>query len=202
MLSTKRLGCVDYIPCWEAMRRFTAARGADTPDELWLVQHPPVFTLGRNAAPEHLLDPGDIPVVATDRGGQVSYHGPGQWVAYALLDLGRRGWGVRELVRRLEQAVIGLLAADGITGARRAGAPGVYVGGAKLAALGLRVTRGKSYHGLSLNVDMDLAPFARINPCGFPGLAVTQLRDLGVRDGMAAAGGRLLDGLRRELNDD
>lgn len=161
------------------MQAFTAARTSDTPDELWLLQHPPVFTHGLNGKPEHLLDPGDIPVIHTDRGGQVTYHGPGQLIAYVLMDLQRRGWGVRKLVNAMEQAIINLLAGYGIAGEARREAPGVYVHSAKIAALGLRVRRGKCYHGLSLNVAMDLSPFQRINPCGYPALSVTQLSDLG-----------------------
>lgn len=168
------------MPTWHAMQAFTAARDAETPDEIWLLQHPPVFTLGQAGKREHILADLDIPVIAIDRGGQVTYHGPGQVVAYVMLDLRRRGYGVKELVRRLEQAVIDLLADLGIAAERLAGAPGVYAGGAKIAALGLRVRNGCSYHGLSLNVAMDLAPFSAINPCGYPGLAVTQTRDQGI----------------------
>lgn len=176
------LGRQPYEPVWRAMQAFTDARGAATPDELWLVEHDPVFTLGQAGKPEHVLMAGDIPVLHVDRGGQVTYHGPGQLVAYALLDLRRAGFGVRELVRRLEQSVIDLLAGYRVTGARQAGMPGVYVGGAKIAAIGLRVSRGCTFHGISLNVDADLAAFSRINPCGYPGLAATRLADLGVRD--------------------
>jgi lipoyl(octanoyl) transferase len=175
----RQLGRSDYLPTWQAMQAFTDRRDADTPDELWLVEHPPVFTQGMNGRPEHLLDPGDIPVVPVDRGGQVTYHGPGQLVAYPLLDLRRRQLGIRDLVQRLEFAVIDLLAGYGIEALGRRDAPGVYVDGRKIASLGLRVRRGCSYHGLSLNVDMDLAPFARINPCGHPGLEVTRCVDLG-----------------------
>ncbi|MDD3447727.1 MAG: lipoyl(octanoyl) transferase LipB [Gammaproteobacteria bacterium] len=178
-LRVRRLGRTGYRPTWEAMRTFTDGRGPETPDELWLTEHPPVFTLGQAGKPEHLLDPGAIPVIRVDRGGQVTYHGPGQVMAYLLLDLKRRGLGVRELVERLEQAVIDLLAAHGIEAHGRRDAPGVYVGGAKIAALGLRIRHGRSYHGLSLNVAMDLEPFGRINPCGHPGLEVTQLSALG-----------------------
>jgi lipoyl(octanoyl) transferase len=180
LLHTRRLGRVDYLPTWRAMQCFTLERGPETPDELWLLEHPPVFTTGLNAKPEHLLDPGDIPVIPIDRGGQVTYHGPGQLVAYLLADLGRRRLGVQALVRTLEQAVIDLLADHGVEARARRDAPGVYVGGAKVAALGLRVKKGRCYHGLALNLDMDLEPFRRINPCGYPGLAVTQLRDLGI----------------------
>lgn len=177
-LRLRRRGRVDYAACLADMQTFTDRRDADTPDELWLVEHPPVFTLGLAGKPEHVLDAGDIPVVRCDRGGQVTYHGPGQVVLYALLDLARAGHGVKALVTTLEQAVIDLLAGLDITGERRPGAPGVYVAGAKIAALGLRVRRGCCYHGLSFNVAMDLAPFARINPCGYADLPVTQLRDL------------------------
>jgi lipoyl(octanoyl) transferase len=179
---TRDLGRADYEPVWRAMQAFTKARDDATADELWFVEHPPVFTLGLAAKPEHVLDAGAIPVVRIDRGGQVTYHGPGQLVAYALLDLRRAGYGVKELVRRLEQSVVDLLAGYRVEGARQAGMPGVYVGGAKIAAIGLRVSRGCTYHGISLNVDADLAAFARINPCGYPGLAATRLADLGVRD--------------------
>lgn len=178
-LIVRRLpGLSDYAATWTAMRAFTAARDPDTPDELWLLEHPPVFTLGQAGRPEHLLDPGPIPVVRTDRGGQVTYHGPGQLVAYLLFDLHRAGIGVRRLVSLLEQSVIELLAARGIGALARADAPGVYVAGAKIASVGLRVSRGCSYHGIALNVDLDLDPFRRINPCGYPGLAVTRLADL------------------------
>lgn len=176
-LKLRRLGLCDYESTWRAQREFTDARDADSPDELWLVEHPPVFTLGQAGRAEHLLAPGDIPIVSSDRGGQVTYHGPGQLVAYVLLDLRRAGLGVKSLVRRLELAVIDLLAGYGVEGCARADAPGVYVGEAKIASLGLRVRRGCSYHGIALNLDLDLEPFGRINPCGFPGLAVTRLLD-------------------------
>ena len=174
----RRPGLVEYEPTWQAMRDFTATRAADTADEIWLLQHPPVFTLGMAGKREHLLADIGIPVVAIDRGGQITYHGPGQIVIYLLLDLKRRGFGIKELVRRMEQAIIDLLAAIGISAERLAGAPGVYVAGAKIAALGLRVRNGCTYHGLSLNVDMDLTPFQAINPCGYPGMAVTQVSAL------------------------
>lgn len=176
----RRLGRVDYVPTWHAMQAFTAARTPDAPDELWLVEHPPVFTQGQAGRPEHVLADLGIPVVPIDRGGQVTYHGPGQVVVYVLLDLRRRGYGVKGLVARLEQAVIDLLAELGVAADRRPGAPGVYVGEAKIAALGLRIRNGCSYHGVSLNVDMDLTPFTAINPCGYAGLPVTQTRDLGI----------------------
>ena len=181
------------------MQHFTAERDADTADEIWLLQHPPVFTLGLAGKPEHLLRDIGVPLVQVDRGGQITYHGPGQIVAYLLLDLNRRRLKVRELVHAMEQAIIDLLADYAIAAARRPGAPGVYVGEAKVAALGLRVRRGCSYHGLSLNVAMDLAPFAAINPCGYSGLPVTQLRDLGVADAPVAAGEKLLRHLNRVL---
>ncbi len=186
MIQVRDLGLVAYEPTWRAMQAFTRSREPGARDQLWLVQHPPVFTLGLAGRREHVLSPGAIPVVATDRGGQVTYHGPGQAVAYLLLDLRRGGFGVRELVRRIEQAVIETLAGYGISGERRQGMPGIYVGGAKIAAIGLRVSRGCTYHGVSLNVDLDLEPFARIDPCGYPGLASTRLADLGVSDSIDA----------------
>jgi len=162
------------------MQAFTAARTAESADELWLCEHPPVYTLGQAGKPEHLLADIGVPLVKIDRGGQITYHGPGQVLAYLLIDLPRRGLKVRELVSRIEQAVIDLLAEHGVRAERREGAPGVYVGPAKVAALGLRIKNGRSYHGLSLNVDMDLSPFSAINPCGYAGLAVTQTKDLGI----------------------
>lgn len=178
-LIVRRLGRQPYEPTWQAMRAFTDARGKDTPDELWLLEHDPVFTLGQAGKMEHVLMPGDIPVVPVDRGGQVTYHGPGQIVGYPLIDLRRLGVGVRDLVNRIEQAMIDTLATWDIQAVRRDGAPGVYVGDAKVGALGLRVRRGCSFHGLAFNVNMDLEPFLRINPCGYKGLAVTQVVDLG-----------------------
>ena len=195
----RALGRVAYEPTWRAMQALNGARDSDTPDELWLLEHPPVYTLGLAGRREHVLSPGAIPVIATDRGGQVTYHGPGQAVAYVLLDLRRRGLGVKELVRRLEQATIELLAARGIAGERRAGMPGIYVGGAKIAAIGLRVARGCSYHGIALNADLDLEPFARIDPCGYPGLACTRLADLGVRDSIDAVQHELGAAIARQL---
>jgi lipoyl(octanoyl) transferase len=188
----RHLGLRDYLPTWQAMRSFTDERTPDTPSELWLLEHPPVFTLGQAGRPEHVLDAGDIPVVRSDRGGQVTYHGPGQLVVYLLLDLRRAGKGIRELVSLLECVVVDLLAAYGTTAAARRDAPGVYVAGRKIASLGLRVRRGCSYHGLALNVDMDLEPFGRINPCGHPGLKVTQLRDLSIALSVADAGVALI----------
>ena len=173
------LGRSEYEPTWRAMQVYTSRRGPETPDELWLVEHPPVYTLGQAGRAEHILDPQCIPVIRVDRGGQVTYHGPGQLVAYLLLDLRRARLGVKGLVALLERAVIDLLAAYEIPAETRPGAPGVYVAGAKIASLGIRVRNGCTYHGLALNVDMDLEPFSRINPCGYPGQAVTQLRELG-----------------------
>ena len=182
------------------MRDFTLARTADTLDELWQLEHPPVYTLGVAAKPEHLPRADNaIPVIRTDRGGQITYHGPGQVVIYTLLDLRRRNLGVRALVRRLEQAVIELLQGYRIDATGREDAPGVYVAGAKIAALGLRVRNGCCYHGLSLNVDMDLTPFGAINPCGYPGLEITQLRDLGVCDPAGAIAEKLLDRLAARI---
>lgn len=175
----KYLGLVDYEPTWRRMQALTDTRGGETPDEIWFLQHPPVFTLGMNASTEHLLAPGDIPVVPIDRGGQVTYHGPGQLVVYPLIDLRRAGLGVRDMVTALERSVCEVAADCDILAYPRADAPGVYVNGAKLASVGLRVRRGCSYHGLAFNLDMDLEPFSRINPCGYQGLQVTQLGDLG-----------------------
>ena len=174
----RHLGEVDYQSTWQEMQDFTNSRQQDTEDELWFLQHPPVYTLGKNGKAEHVLDPADIPVVNSDRGGQVTYHGPGQIVVYAMLDLNRLNIGVRQLVTELEQSVIDLLASYGVDSIARRDAPGVYVNNAKIAALGLRVRKGCSFHGLALNVDMDLEPFTRINPCGYEGLEVTQLTSL------------------------
>jgi len=175
----RHLGLAEYARTWRAMQRFTAERAAATPDEIWFLEHPAVFTLGVNTSPAHLLSPGDIPVVQTDRGGQVTYHGPGQLVVYPLMDLKRASLGIRDFVTALEQAVVDLAAQFGIAAEGRREAPGVYVGGRKLASLGVRVRRGGSYHGLALNVALDLAPFRRINPCGYAGLEMTQLSELG-----------------------
>ena len=175
----RRLGRVRYEPTWRAMQRFTEERGAATPDEIWFLEHPPVFTLGVNASRAHLLSPGDIPVVQVDRGGEVTYHGPGQLVVYPLLDLKRAGVAVRDFVTALERSVVDLAAQFGIRAECRRGAPGVYVDGRKLASLGVRVRRGGSYHGLAVNVALDLTPFRRINPCGYQGLEMTQLAELG-----------------------
>lgn len=198
-LITRQCGLVDYQTAYSDMQAFTAARGGDTADEIWLLEHSPVYTLGLGARDGHVHHPGDIPVVKTDRGGQVTYHGPGQLIAYILIDLKRRGYGVRNLVSRIEQALIETLAGYGLLAARRRGAPGVYVNDAKIAALGLRVKNGCSYHGLALNVEMDLEPFSRIDPCGYPGLAVTQLRELGVTAPMADVAEKLVTYLADQL---
>jgi len=196
----KRLGRVDYEPTYQAMLDFTARRTAETPDELWIVEHPPIYTLGQAGKPEHILSDVGIPTVKIDRGGQVTYHGPGQVVIYLLLDLSRLKIKVRELVSAIEQAVIDLLAAHGVTAERRDGAPGVYVGPAKVAALGLRIRNGCSYHGVSLNVDMDLSPFAAINPCGYPGLKVVQTKDLNIPLTAHEAGEQLSQQLLQQLD--
>lgn len=198
-LLLRHLGCRSYPETWLEMVAFTAARDAATGDELWSCEHPPVFTLGQAGRPEHLLFDSGIPLLRTDRGGQITYHGPGQVVIYLLIDLARRRLKVRELVVMIEQAVIELLAENGVAAARHAGAPGVYVGAAKVAALGLRVRRNCCYHGVSLNVDMDLSPFAAINPCGFPGLSVTQTSDLGIALTPAQAATALAGHLARQL---
>jgi lipoyl(octanoyl) transferase len=212
MMRVRDLGRADYLPTWQAMRDFTEARGADTADELWLVEHPPVYTLGQAGRREHLLAATDIPVVATDRGGQITYHGPGQIVAYPLVDLRRLGIYVKELVHRIEQAAIQTLEADGIDARRVRGAPGVYVpwhgaatvgafvGLAKIAALGIKVTRGRSYHGLALNVTMDLAPFARINPCGYAGLTAVDMAALAPGVEIATVRARLAERLVTHLS--
>lgn len=198
-LLVRDLGRQPYEPVWRAMQRFTDERSASTPDELWLVEHDPVFTLGQSGKLEHVLGAGDIPVLQVDRGGQVTYHGPGQIVAYPLLDLRRLKVGVREYVDRIEQAVIDTLAEWNIEGARRQGAPGVYVAGAKVAALGIRVRRGCTFHGLAFNISGDLEPFSRINPCGYAGLRVAAVADLGGPSGPAAARPVLLEQLARQL---
>ncbi|MCW0457531.1 Octanoyltransferase [Xanthomonas sacchari] len=195
----RQLGRQPYEPVWRAMQRFTDARDEATPDELWVVEHEPVFTLGQAGKPEHVLAPGDIPVLQVDRGGQVTYHGPGQLVVYPLLDLRRLHIGVRDYVCRIEQAIIDTLDEWNILGERREGAPGVYVGDAKVAALGIRVRRGCTFHGLSFNVAMDLEPFHRINPCGYQGLQVTAVLDLGGPSGMQAVTPVLLAQLARQF---
>ena len=201
-LSQHHLGLVDYASTLQAMQDFTDSRDADTPDQLWLLQHPRVFTQGMAGKAEHVLAPGDIPVIQVDRGGQVTYHGPGQWVLYLLVDLRRHALGVRDLVDLIERSIVKLLAHYGIDGVPRPDAPGVYVDGSKIAALGLRVRRGCSYHGLSLNVDMDLEPFSRINPCGHQGMQVTSMARLlpGKTLAMEDVGQRLLDIVSAELS--
>ena len=185
------LGLRPYQETWDAMRDYTASRNAASEDQIWLVQHPPVYTQGQAGKPEHLLAPGDIPVIQIDRGGQITYHGPGQIIMYLLLDIRRAGIGIRALVSLIEESVIGFLQEQGIRAQSRADAPGVYVGGKKIASLGLRVRGGCTYHGVALNVDMDLEPFSRINPCGLVGMQMTQLRDLGVALEADAAGAAL-----------
>ena len=197
-LSVRRLGLVAYEPVWRKMQAFTDSRDENSGDELWLVQHPPVFTQGQAGKAEHVLAPGDIPVIQVDRGGQVTYHGPGQIVAYPLVDIQRKGITVREFVNRIEAAIIDVLAHCGVKGERIAGAPGIYVNGDKIASLGLRVRRGCSFHGLAFNIDMDLEPFQRINPCGYAGLQVTQLSALAPVD-FHEVEGRLIDGLVQQL---
>ena len=185
------LGLRPYQEIWDAMRDYTASRDAASEDQIWLVQHPPVYTQGQAGKPEHLLAPGDIPVIQIDRGGQITYHGPGQIVMYLLLDIRRAGIGIRALVSLIEESVIGFLQEQGIRAQSRADAPGVYVDGKKIASLGLRVRGGCTYHGVALNVDMNLEPFSRINPCGLVGMQMTQLRDLGVALDADAAGAAL-----------
>jgi lipoyl(octanoyl) transferase len=192
MIEIKQLAQAPYQETWQAMRDLTDTRNADTPDQFWCLEHEPVFTQGQAGRPEHILDAGDIPVLQTDRGGQVTYHGPGQLIIYILLDLKRRGMTIKPLVNGIEQAVIDMLAAYDIEAQRKPGAPGVYVNDAKICALGLRVRRGCSYHGLALNVNMDLAPFSRINPCGYEGMQVTQCTDLGGPSTVAEAQETLL----------
>jgi lipoyl(octanoyl) transferase len=198
-IALQRLGRADYLPTLEAMRAFTRDRDATTPDALWLLEHPPVYTLGQGSRAAHGPRGSDIPVVRVDRGGQVTYHGPGQAVLYTLIDLARRAIKVRAFVCLLEDTIIDVLAEHGVAGERRPGAPGVYVGGAKVAALGIRVARGRAFHGLALNVDMDLAPFDAIDPCGYPGLRVTQTKDLGLALTPVQAGERLATVLAEKL---
>jgi lipoyl(octanoyl) transferase len=193
----RHLGLAEYLPTYEAMRRFTEERGAATTDELWVLEHPPVYTVGLAGRDEHLPRGSEIPLQRVDRGGQITYHGPGQAVVYALVDLARRALSVRAMVAHMEQAAIDMLAAHGVHAARTPGAPGVYVEGAKIAALGLRVRRGCCYHGVALNVAMDLAPFSAIDPCGYPGLAVTQTSALGIAGAAVELGGELASRIAR-----
>ena len=194
----RRFGLADYEPVWRAMQSFTDSRDENTVDELWLVQHPPVFTQGQAGKAEHVLAPGNISVVQVDRGGQVTYHGPGQIVAYPLVDIRRKGLGVKEFVHRIEEAIIDVLESYGVRGERIPGAPGIYVEGDKIASLGLRIRRGCAFHGLAFNIDMDLEPFQRINPCGYAGLQVTQLSALTPVD-FQEAEKRLVASLARQL---
>ena len=198
-VTIKHLGLADYPTTYAAMRAHNRAASIDSADEIWLLEHPPVFTQGLAGKPEHILDAGDIPIFKIDRGGQVTYHGPGQLVVYLLLNMRNKGYGVKSLVRRIEQSLIDLLAEYDITGERRAGMPGVYVAQGKIAAIGLRVANHATYHGLSLNIDMDLQPFVRINPCGYPDLPVTQMRDLGIADNMQTIAAKLVVHLKANL---
>ena len=198
-LEIRQVGMVDYLVAWQAMKDFTNSRTSDTHDEIWIVQHPPIYTLGIAGKPEHLLYQNGIDVIKTDRGGQITYHGPGQLVAYLLLDMRRLRIGVRELVRRMENAVIDLLKDYHIDAEGRVDAPGVYVANAKIAALGLKIKRGFCYHGVALNIDMDLAPFSAINPCGYPGLKVTQTKDLGITDGLETLSSKFTEKLKTNI---
>jgi lipoyl(octanoyl) transferase len=202
VINVRSLGMQNYEPLWRSMQQFTEDRNTHTIDEIWFTEHPPVFTLGLNASREHLLAPGDIPVVQIDRGGQVTYHGPGQLMIYPMIDLKRSGTGVRELVTALEQSIVDLAAEFGLNAASRADAPGVYSAGSKLASVGLRIRRGASYHGMALNVDVDLEPFSRINTCGFRDLEVTDLHRLGVTADRADIESRITEHLLRHLNMD
>jgi lipoyl(octanoyl) transferase len=198
-LVVRELGHQVYEPVWRAMQEFTNTRDESTPDEIWFCEHESVFTLGLNTKPEHLIAPGDIPVIQIDRGGQVTYHGPGQLMIYPLIDLRRAGLGVRDLVTALEQSVVDLAADYGVEAASRCDAPGVYVDGVKLASVGLRIRRGSSFHGMALNVDVDLEPFSRINPCGFQGLELTDLARLGADSELDTVRDKLLPHLLRHL---
>jgi lipoyl(octanoyl) transferase len=193
-------GLQNYVPLWHEMQEFTDTRDENTPDEIWFVEHPPVFTMGLNASEEHLLAPGDIPVVQIDRGGQVTFHGPGQLMIYPLLDIKRAGIGVRKLVTALEQSVVDLVAEYEVTAVARADAPGVYVAGDKLASVGLRIRRGSSFHGMALNVDVDLEPFSRINPCGYAELQMTDLNRLGISLTLVESSQKLLPHFLRHLS--
>ncbi len=198
-MKTRFRGRQDYVPLWREMQDFTDARGESTPDEIWFVEHPPVFTMGLNASKEHLLAPGDIPVVQIDRGGQVTFHGPGQLMVYPLIDIRRANIGVRCLVSALEQSVVDLATEHGVAAYARKDAPGVYVDGDKLASVGLRIRRGSSFHGMALNVSIDLEPFSRINPCGYAGLEMTDLHRLGIKLELEEAAGTLLPHFMRHL---
>lgn len=195
----RNLGICEYADVFQRMQEFNRARHAESADEIWLLQHEPVFTLGLNGKPEHVLDAGEIPLIKTDRGGQVTYHGPGQLIVYILFDVRRNQLGIRDMVTRLEQSVVDFLATENIIAVARKDAPGVYVEGKKIAALGLRIKSGGCYHGLSLNVDMDLSPFSRINPCGYPGMEVTSLRQLGLAYSVDETAKRLLKNIRHQF---
>lgn len=201
-LRVRRLGTVPYVPAWHAMQQFTQSRSPATPDEIWLLEHPPVFTQGQAGKAEHILAPGDIPVVQVDRGGQVTYHGPGQLMAYLLIDIARKKMGVRELVSAIENALVQALAAWGINAEPRPDAPGVYVDGRKIASLGLRIRRGCAFHGLALNVAMDMAPFRCINPCGYAGMAMVQVKDFVPDITLEAVAEQVLAALRQQLGFD
>ncbi len=198
-IKIKQFGIVDYLTTWQAMKDFTNERSTVTQDEIWLLQHPPIYTQGLAGKPEHLLQNNNIDVIKTDRGGQITYHGPGQIIAYLLLDMHRLKLGVRELVTRMENAVVDLLKSYDIQAERRSGAPGVYVDNAKIAALGLKIKRGHCYHGIALNVDMDLTPFSHINPCGYTNLQVTQTRNLGITDSVVTLSNKLATQLIKQI---
>lgn len=198
-LTVKWLGQQDYLSCWQAMQQFTQDRTPETGDEIWLLEHAPVFTQGQNGKAEHLLNPGDIPVVQTDRGGQITYHGPGQLMVYVLIDLRRKKFNVREFVTHLEQSVIDLLAAYQINAYAKRDAPGIYVEEKKIGSIGLRVKRGSTYHGIAFNVSMDLSPFTRINPCGFAKLQMTQFSELGGLEKTQETGKQLITYLMKNL---
>jgi lipoyl(octanoyl) transferase len=202
VIVVRTLGMQDYEPLWRGMQQFTDSRSSQTPDEIWFTEHPPVFTLGLNASREHLLAPGNIPVIQVDRGGQVTYHGPGQLMIYPMIDIKRARLGVRDLVTALERTVIDLAAEYGIEATCRKDAPGVYVEGRKFASVGLRVRRGASYHGMALNIDVDLEPFSRINPCGFSDLEVTDLKSLGINASRPDIQARVQEHLLRHLRMD
>ena len=198
-IKIKQLGTVDYLTTWQAMKEFTNERSAITQDEIWLLQHPPIYTQGLAGKPEHLLQSSRIDVIKTDRGGQITYHGPGQIIAYLLLDMRRTKLGVRELVTRMENAVIDLLKDEHIQAENRLDAPGVYVNNAKIAALGLKIKKGYCYHGIALNVDMDLTPFSNINPCGYANLQVTQTKNLGITDSIETISDKLIAQLTKQI---
>lgn len=200
-VTVKNMGVVEYLTTWQAMKEFTAQRTRETPDEIWLLEHPSVYTQGIAGKPEHLLFPSQIPVIRTDRGGQITYHGPGQVILYLLLDLHRRQLYIRQLVRKMEGAVIDLLDEYGVVAQGSEEAPGVYVNGAKIASLGLKIRRGACYHGIAFNADMDLTPFTAINPCGYRGLRVTQAKDLGIADCKEMLATKLAQSFINQLTD-